>query len=82
MTLTNVSAEGAVISQFLESLRGSARQRLFSQSSRLGQYHADALLKALDHLHAPAQHAQRPFNQRARVAAIYKKSLRTLKVNE
>ena len=48
----------------------------------LGQYPEDALLAALDHLHVPAQQAQRPIDQTARVAAIGKDGLQTLKAHE
>ena len=48
----------------------------------LGQYPEDALLAALDHLHVPTKHAQHPIDQAARVAAIGKDRLETLKVQE
>jgi len=44
-----------------------------------GKHLEDALLAALDHLHVPAKHAQRPSNQRARAAAIHEKGLQPLK---
>ena len=74
---TNASAEeGSDLVVFGEPARLTQPGKGSFRNPALGQYPEDMLLAALDHLHVPTQHAQRPIDQTACVAAIAKMVLR------
>ena len=71
---TNASAEeGSDLVVFGEPARLTQPGKSPLHNPALGQYPEDMLLAALDRLHVPAKHAQRPIDQTTRVAATHKK---------
>lgn len=68
--LSNASAEqGIDLVVFAQSSRLTQPGKSLSHNPTLGQRLKTMPLTALDHLHVPAEHAQRPIDQTARVVA-------------
>ena len=61
---TNASAEqGSDLGVLVQSSRLTHSDKSPLHNPAFGPYRADALLAALDRLHVPAKHAQRPIDQ-------------------